>query len=757
MNRTRLLPLIFLLMMIGSAVAGQSRFRTKGDKFFERLAYAEATRWYHRAHKKDPLDHNVIRQLAECYRLTKNYSEASDWYGQYMNTPAVKDSISYFWYGHCLLKDKQYDAAKDAFQQYSFLAPNDPRGKSYVEALENIQKLLESKGFIEVKNLPVNGPASDFGAVPYGGGIIFASSRDEGPPVGQSFDWLNDPFLSFFHAEQKTEEPPTFDRPKLLKGDVNSKYHESSFTYANDDSTRVYFTRNNYIERKKGMNEDKVILLKIYTAVMDGLEPTYIQEFPYNSEDYSVTHPCLSKDGTELYFTSDMPDGVGGKDLYKCVKSGTGWGPPENLGPEINTPGDEQFPFIASDGSLFFSSDGHPGLGYLDVFWAREKKGKLVIQNMGPPLNSPYDDFAVWLDENGENGYFSSDRPGGKGNDDIYQIKIQRPEVEIIVVDSIASLPIEGAEITVHDRVFDTYETFKTDSSGVIEFKSEFGTDYEILVKTTEFSDRVEGVNTEIDESVDTLQMLYSKRIELYNPPPAISAIVIDEESRKRLVGATVEFIKLIDKDTTFRYTDRNGRFAIALETNTYYKVNVKKPGYLSYTNRVSTSNIAYDGDTVIPLRLEQIKLNRIIKLEGIRYDFDKYKIREDMKPKLFDLVDLLKENPEIRVELSSHTDARGSYLYNQRLSQKRAQAAKDYVVSQGVDPTRIDAVGYGEMRLVNRCKDGIRCAEEEHYQNRRTEYKIIGFIDDIDPSDSILDTRKNPKELVPYEPEKKP
>lgn len=752
MNKKRLLTILIpvamlLLVLAGSDLSAQSRFRQKGDKYFDRLSYQEAIRWYHRANKKDGLDQEVIHKLAECYRLTKNYQEASDWYGQYVKSDVVQDSMAWFWYGHCLLKDKRYDDALDAFQQYAILAPKDPRGTSYVNQLKKIDDLLEQKGFVTIETLPINSYESDFGAVPYAGGLIFASSRDEGPPVGQTFDWLDDPFLSLFYAKQKKEEPPTYDRPELLKGEVNTKFHESNFTFAYDDSTRVYFSRNNYIERKKGMNEDRVILLKIYTAVMDGLEPTYIQEFPHNSDTFSCTHPCLAPDGQALYFTSDMPGGEGGKDLYKIVKTGTGWGQPENLGPEINTPGDEMFPYISAAGNLYFSSDGHPGMGYLDVFLAREKQGKLVIQNMGPPLNSPYDDFGVWLNKTEEEGYFSSDRPGGMGKDDIYKLKIKRPEVEILVVDSVAALPIEGAEITVHDRTFDTSQTYKTDTVGRIEFKSEFGTDYELLVKTTEFQDRVEGMNTDIPESADTLQTLYSKRIELYNPPPAISAIVIDEDTRKRLIGATIEFIKLANNDTTFRYTDRNGRFAIQLEKNTYYQINVRRPGYLTYTNRVSTTQIAYDGDTIIPLQLQEIRKakGKIVQLEGILYDFDKFDIREDMKPKLDVLVELMVQNPTIRVELSSHTDCRGSYSYNQKLSQRRAKSAMEYIVSQGVERDRIEAVGYGEMKLRNRCKDGIPCDEDEHEVNRRTEYKIIGFIDDIDMENSILNTEKVP------------
>ncbi|HEX2901031.1 MAG TPA: OmpA family protein, partial [Bacteroidia bacterium] len=524
---------------------------------------------------------------------------------------------------------------------------------------------------------------------------------------------------------------------------MNTRFHESNFTMP-DGEDEFFFTRNNFLEKEKGKSGEGIIKLKLYSGRITDLETTEITELDLNSDEYSNTHPSISADGFRLYFVSDMPGGVGGKDIYYATREGEGWSPPTNL-EAINTPGDEMFPYIHPDGTLYFSSDGHPGLGHLDVFYVHLNGNQQVV-NMGYPINGAWDDFAFYLDAANENGFLSSDRPGGSGSDDIYKVTLRRPVLQILVLDSIAQLPIRDARVSVRDLTDNSKYDFTTDSTGMISFKTYFDHQFEIKVETSEFDPH----ETTFATVPVADEMVFLKEVQLWSPPPAISAIVIDEKTQKRLPGATVEFVSLRVGEKEERIADMNGRFHIRLKPFTYYEMNVRHPGYLTYSQRVSTTQTAFDGDTIIPLKMERIVFNKPIRLENIKYDFDKWTIRADAYNDLIYLAELMKKNPSIIVELGSHTDSRGSDKYNEELSQKRANAARYFMIDLGIDPARIKAKGYGEYQLSNCCYDGEPCTEDEHQRNRRTEFKIIGTIDGIDMANSQLETNEAGSDFRP-------
>lgn len=733
-------------------VFGQnSKWKFKADRYFDRLAYSQAIDLYQR-HLKKYDDPEAVLRLAECYRLTKQYNEAAKWYERVMSLD-YQPSITRYHYAHTLMQQGRLEEAAKMFESYTFLEPNDQRGENYSNALKRFDQLLDDSTFYTIDLLPINTEYSDFGAWPHDGQVVFASSRKEGSVFYQNFDWLDAPFLSFYHARPKGEDTTHWSVPKPLKGDINSRYHESNFTQA--DSGRVYFTRNNYFQKRKGESEQGIILLKIYSGRMDGWEVNDIREFPYNSDNYSLTHPCLSRDGKTIYFTSDMPGGFGGKDIYKCEWINGGWGQPQNLGNLVNTPGDEMFPFIHEDGSLYFSSDGHPGMGHLDNFVVRLTSKSQQVVNLGYPINSPYDDFAIYMQEDKEGGYFSSNRPSKYGDDDIYSFTMIRPVIEIIVLDSVAQLPIENAEIIVNDYQFQTTDTFLTDLNGEITFKTDFGGDFDAHINTLEFSPEFLEMSTRTESN----QLVFRYRVVLYNPPPAITALVIDEETQERLPGARVDIIKLINNDTIRRVADRNGRIAVKLEETTYYEISVRAQGYLNYTNRFSTTQWALDGDTIIPMKLTKLEFNKPYAIDNIHYDFDKFYIKQEYYGPLAELAKTLLDNPTLVIELGSHTDCRGSDTYNEWLSSQRAKSARNILINMGVAPERIHAKGYGEYVLANHCRDGVPCTDDEHYQNRRTEFKIIGTISDVDMEHSTLYTDERIlgiEEAPDYTPEKR-
>jgi outer membrane protein OmpA-like peptidoglycan-associated protein len=351
----------------------------------------------------------------------------------------------------------------------------------------------------------------------------------------------------------------------------------------------------------------------------------------------------LTPDGNTLYFISDMPGGKGGTDLYYCKREGDAWGPAVNLGAPFNTPENEMFPFVAANGDLYYASAGLPGFGGLDLFVAKADGASFNgPKNMGMRMNSSYDDFgmAMWTDNC--IALFSSNRPGGVGEDDIYHAKCIPPKpkpLPILFVSGCVKNKLTGA------------------------------------------------------------------------PIPGATLFMLDKTSGQVVVAKA----------------GNDGCYRIEINRGTDYVIKAMHPGFIA--DALALGALAKDRQTDPEsprnLLLEQLIINKPYKIDNIYYDFDKYNIREDAKPELNNLVTIMKENP-IKVELGSHTDSRGSDQYNQVLSQKRAESAVSYIVSQGISPDRITAKGYGESQLVNKCSNGVPCTPEEHQANRRTEFKVV-------------------------------
>ncbi|MFN8394503.1 MAG: hypothetical protein U0176_07510 [Bacteroidia bacterium] len=328
--------------------------------------------------------------------------------------------------------------------------PTIPRDGEFVAALDDLlPSLLKDSAMVSIEKLPFNSPAADFGAFPYEGGVVFASSRNNSAPLRQDFEWMQQPYLDLFHVAKDSTKG--WRKPELLPAAINTRYHESNF-FMVPGGNQAVFTRNDFFETRQGQKHAGVILLQTYFAEMKGLEVGEITPFAWNNHEYSVGHACVSSDGSKMYLVSDMPGGQGGKDIYVSTRQGSGWSQPRNLGAPVNTLGDEMFPYLHSDGTLYFASNGHPGLGHLDIFKAKLDEPEVKIRNLGYPINSPFDDFAFLLESDGANGYLSSNRTGGMGDDDIYRFKIEGVRVEIIVRDKNAKLPIENAKIRVMDE-----------------------------------------------------------------------------------------------------------------------------------------------------------------------------------------------------------------------------------------------------------------------------------------------------------------
>jgi outer membrane protein OmpA-like peptidoglycan-associated protein len=497
----------------------------------------------------------------------------------------------------------------------------------------------------EIKHLSdINTKYSDFGVAYYGDDqVVFASSRKVRSLRNRTWANNSQPFLNLYQGN-KTENGEILDI-ELFSSKINTKYHESNAVFAADLKT-VYFTRNNYFDRKYKKDEDGMNNLKLYRAHINekGLWGD-IEDLSFNNDSYSVGHPSLSSDGKMLYFISDMPGGLGKTDIYyvHLLEDGT-YGEPINAGPTVNTMNREMFPFLSKKGILYFSSDGRSGLGSLDIYKSVVSDGGTVYSNsesLESPVNSVWDDFAFTLNEKDSTGYFSSNRDGGKGDDDIY--------------------------------------FFKETITGVQYVKG--------IIKDDGIGDLIPGV----------LVSLYKDNVEIE---------------------------KVI--------TGNDGGFSFTVDCGSNYTILGTKKGYIDFSKDFVTSNEdQLEIELVIELKDEDIvEIDGIdfININPIYFDLEKAIIRPDATIELQKVITVMKRYPQMIVQLGSHTDSRNTNTYNDALSSRRAASSLEYIVSRGIDRTRIFGFGYGETQLVNACTDGVKCSEEEHQLNRRTEFVIIRY-----------------------------
>lgn len=654
---------IYIVLFLLSVVVAQGFAQNKkADKLFTYYKYAAAIPLYEKtlmegsgAERK-----HAIQRLAHCYRLINNERKAKEWYERILRFKDA-DPINYYYLGQALRSLGMYTEAAEAFRSFNNLVAENEDGKRYLQFCSDIQPWLELPPMADVKNIEtLNTKYSDFAPVFYRDGIVFTSDRlanliDKSNVYG----WTNFSYLNLFYTIPEYHKVfwNGVPEPKKMSADFNHSFHDGPACFSSDDRW-IYVTKTIVHKGKRLTENITTHLLKIYYAEITGEKKPDFKSFPYNSDEYSVGHPTLSKDGKKIIFSSDMPGGYGGSDLYLCIMEDEKWGEPINLGENVNSPGNEVFPYWgANDSLLFFSSNGHLGYGGLDIFKS-ELDGTVwqEPENLKAPLNSSYDDFGiVFKEETMTEGLFSSNRPEGRGNDDIYGFRD-------------------------------------------LKYVSMLEQDEEATAKF-EISGAVKDVN---------------------GTP---------------IKGATVFLLDPITKNVKVLNSDENGLYQDNVEFNQNYVVKAMKDDYI-YDCTTFRTPVGEEGIYNVPqdLVLMKLEVDQMFEVENIYYDLDKWYIRKDAEAPLDNLVRILKEFP-ITAELSSHTDCRASNEYNRELSQKRAESAVRYIILQGVNPARITAKGYGETKLVNKCKDGVDCTEEEHQANRRTEFKItsVGTLDGDD------------------------
>ncbi|NJN78688.1 MAG: OmpA family protein [Saprospiraceae bacterium] len=735
--------------------------------------------------------------------------EAEYWYGQIVHLPEAEPIYSLH-YAQALQANGKCDLAKEWFNKYNESAGGTIRSGNLITTCDKevVDQLLRSrKDFYEIQHLKqINTKYDDFGPVFYKKGLVFSSERDNTGPATRIHDWTGFPFLELYYSDVDTINAENLefkydDKPSKYDNKLNTKYHDGPIAFAPDQST-VYFTRNNIDEKNRvGKDSEGTIKLKIFSAKNKDGKWSELKGMPFNSDEYSVAHPTISADGNTMYFTSDMPGGFGGMDLYYTNFDGGQWSPPKNMGPRINTEGHEVFPVIhPKTGRLYFSSDGHAGLGMLDIFFVDNNEGVWgAVINIGFPINSNSDDHGLILNAEENFGYFVSNRDGGVGRDDIYSFRYAAARIEVLVYDENTGEPIEEAEV-LNDC---SNLQLKTGANGKVIFEMPLNTCCTFLASKETYDDNKRDTCTNGMKPGTELLV----KIPLGRPLDfEIEGVVYDEKTGEVIPDAKVTIRPDCNGGKPIVVaTDAKGYYNTVLDKNCCYDLKAEKKDYLAkstdkpyctkglkeskkfvhnfYLNRylepieyTGGGNYPNDGSTgyttpngeYIPKQKpsgaqygyftpegEWVEMPNPGKsgyytntgefistgsgsgpcpvtfvLEHIYYDFDKAYIRSDAEEPLAELIKILGDNPDLVVEIGSHTDARGSNRYNEKLSQRRAKSVVKYLEGRGIPANRLEYQGYGETQTTNECVDEVPCDEEKHQRNRRTEFRVVGLVD---------------------------
>ncbi|WP_199121557.1 OmpA family protein [Pedobacter sp. ASV28] len=669
----------------------------RAEKEYASLRYAYAIPLLEEVLKAAPNEAKAIELLADSYRRTLDYARAAAWYAKLVQQTTIKPEWA-LRYAEVLANNQAYVQSENWYKKYLELVSNDSRAMAFAKAYPSVDTFMKNKKRWNIGFANINTALSEYAPMYYQDGLLFVSNRKTDQLTKNVFGWDQTPFSDLYFVD-RVEKVKTVNVDSVMlavrkdaslgkkfyrindddtrntsndsrtvayssavlndtlakalgadaivkrfTGFVNTKYHEGPAALLPDGT--LMFTRNNYFKGKAKKSAEGIIKLKMFTATAPGLDE--VKPFPYNSDEYSVGHPALNSTGTLLIFASDMPGGYGGTDLYYCTRASVNdeWAKPVNMGRTINTEGDELFPTLYKDQQLFFSSTGHVGLGGLDIFEIALNGTNPIASpvNLGAPVNSSVDDFSLVRNQDGGQGFFTSNR---RGNDDIYTFSYQ---------------------------------------------------DYKIILK---------GTVTE------------------------------------KLSGQPISNINIAGANHAQRLnikTDANGRFTYELPKQTLTSLAFDVPGYTKKEISVSTNDIDTDTILIRNIALEKIEqiaqvpvlkkdcdsIRQLLKQFIIYYDLDKSFIRKDAAAVADKLAIFLKGNPQFDLVASSYCDSRASFDYNIKLSLRRSQSAKQYLVNKGIAADRIKIRYFGEQDLVNHCKDGVSCTEQQQQLNRRTQFFLF-------------------------------
>ncbi|MBC7411230.1 MAG: PD40 domain-containing protein [Bacteroidia bacterium] len=744
MKLNTLINYTLAVSLLASTAIAQTRTIKKGTKYYNNYSYSKAIK------KLEPLTEKsteVNRKLADSYMRLGNVEKAESYYATVANAPDATPADAYNYF-YVLRSVGKYTESETWIKKFHSNIATDSRGIEYTNNIGSFTKLKTDEGRFKIKNLEMNSAQQEFGATYYNKQIVYASTQRVVQSQVRTWNGNDKNFLNMYVADRATDN-------ELLKSvefskSINKKYHEGPASFSTDGKFMV-FTRDNY----ENKSSDGVKKLQLFSSELKEDKWTKPEAFTFNNKEYSTGHPSLTADGKTMYFASDMPGGKGGADLYKTTRGTDGvWTAPENLGTKINTEGNEIFPSIHKDGLLFFASNGHVGLGGLDVFVAQLKDGKAIkLQNVGTPINGTKDDFAFILDDDQKGGYFSSNRTDGKGDDDIYSYSLFKPfkfgkQIKGVAKDKTGTL-LANTKVNLYDGKGKVVETIVTSADGAYLFNVDDDDVYKLDgVKDKYF----EGKNTADTKDKDVIEadVILEK-----DPGNALCLLVTEGKTGAPVEGVKVKVTDLktgeifIQYVTTTTGIELKALIGKKLNDQLTYKIELVKEGYfpkvVTFNHTIIKPGVVNVHELMsgsLSMDKEVKDLRDLVVINDIRFDVNKFNIRPDAAIELDKVVEVMNKYAGMEVELGAHTDCRAPIKYNETLSDKRAKASAAYIKAKISNPLRIYGKGYGESVLLNDCacegKVKFTCTEEEHQKNRRTEFKIISMGSGADKVDVI-------------------
>jgi outer membrane protein OmpA-like peptidoglycan-associated protein/tetratricopeptide (TPR) repeat protein len=689
----------------------------KAELLYHQFAYRNALQLYLVVSEKDPANQIAKQRIADCYVRLGNIQAAEKLYAELTLLPDTDPDLKYK-YAQLLSMQEKYAEAKKWYGETLHGISSDLRAAPKLDFFRYLKYYLRDSTLYGIKNENFNSDQSDFGPQYFNDGVVFVSARSHDKFVKrQSAAALNDKeaMLNIFYTPLSTDAGK--DAIKFFHHDLNSPYHDGPVSFYNN-RTQFVFSRTNLIGNKPVDRSGRVNLNLYFAKINDRNEVSDINPFPFNRDAFSISHPWISEDGTTLYFASDMPGGEGGTDIYKTEKKNGRWELPQNAGPNVNSAGDEFYPFLGNDTTLFFSSNGHGGLGGLDLYLSYLRGSNYTLpKNLGFPLNTSSDDFSLILDKTGRRGMFASNRKGSAGYDDIYNFSVRSFFLigKVILQDE-KTKAIDNVRVMLKEKAGGDIETGLSDSTGNFYFDIDFDRDY-ILTAAKEgytFSDTVRFSTHSRGVGYDTVEIALNKH-SLF-----VKGSVYSNESQGKLSNATVTLKNLTDGRIDSIATNPTGSYNFLVKPNKKYQIHARKEGFLPKEINLNTQGL----DQKVLLNdflLEEEFIDKAV----IQFDFGRAGIRENEIPKLKKLYEALSNRPNTKLLVSAFADSKGTKQFNQTLSDKRVNSVIKFFTSLGLDNKRIEGKGFGETLLLKGCSDGVECNEEEHAINRRAEIKM--------------------------------
>ncbi|MFT7589304.1 MAG: outer membrane protein OmpA-like peptidoglycan-associated protein [Limisphaerales bacterium] len=718
----RILSILVLLCFCATEnIQAQSKLK-QADAHFKSFAFSEAIPIYKELvmtskDKEDAATLEASIRLAECYRLTNQLEKAEPYYAKAVEQENILP-VFLLYYAQALQSNGKCADAINWYRRFTYFAPEDKRGIELQSSCADITDLVGPGTEYEILPVSFNSSASEYSPFIYKEGLVFTSTRitKKGTPED---GWTGEAYSNLYFTAGEKEH---FTRTGILSQKLQTNLNDGPASF-NGTGNTIYFSKNG--NGKKNNSKHGGITIQLFKSSFSNEEWGKAESLSFCDPSFDEMHPSISPDGSILFFSSNRKGGLGGMDIWKVEFAQNTWSEPVNLGPLMNTPGNEVFPFIHDDGNLYFASDGHRGLGGMDIFEARFKGGRYIeATNMRSPINSPRDDFGLVFDPEKNQGYFSSNRSGGRGGDDIYSLTKFPLFAEGILIAAETMDPLSAARIIMtHDG--DQIQQVRTDSEGKFVLRVSPYEKYTV----TAYREGYNATEIEFSTNRENPDKLIIALEELIDPNRAIKLEVkiISKTDKRPVDGAQLFLRNESNGNVQTLITNSNGTATLVIDKGFSYTIAGDKDKYFNVSESLTPEML--DGRTITRvLELEPYEIGLPLVFTDVKYVHGQTRLDLNALLELDKLSRLMITNPSMVIEIGSHTDSNGSNTTNDRLSKRRADEVVDYLIAQGITSNRLVGVGYGESQLVNHCSNGMICPEQLHRENRRTEWKILSY-----------------------------